>query len=1119
MDSREFILKILDLQEIANELSNRIELLNHNYQKKEDENTRQASIKSQSVWNSNEENIKKATHNRKEWLEYWDKYIQQIDSFEKAIQDSDRNKAGYNKTAFSSAQPDFNILNQLLAEINKKSFLGRVAGNWKESVWKYLDIIGQGKSYAYEKKAKVDSDYRSALSVFNERYQKELLNIEQEKNEQSYKNNAELTEKCNKVIEHYTKLLAPQMNFYKDLTNFKSFLGVDADCWVQYYPSSKYPSGVMIGNISQEIQIPDLCSSLIPEIPWDKYKNLTIPLVMDFFSPLNLYIKYSEDNHDVVFSGINSILLRIISKMPINSFRITYVDPIARGSNLKRLKVLSELNGCHICGKPAANKTDVALQLKILENLVDELSLTLATIGTVYDYNNLYKNKINYNIIVLNDFPNGLVGSALDSLEVIINNANKCGISVIITQKDNEKMEHSLGDLVEKIQDDFQIIDATTPEITVKLDGNDYPFAFSDENMVSIEYIDGILDEYSKGSVRDNSFKRIFDSNSPVKYLDSKVGLSIPFAIDSHNQICEIEVGGTLTSHSMVSGSTGSGKSNTLHALIAGILLNYHPDDVELWLVDYKRVEFAEYLKNTPPHVKIIGLERTEEFTFSLLDKLKEEFEYRMELFTKAHVTTIEAYNSLENVRSLPRIVLIIDEFHNLTQTIQGNQYYMTLFENALSEYRVFGLSCILSDQTIREGLRGMTDKGRMQVHNRIAMRNDISEIKDTLAVDNSYYSERLLDKIRTLGQGELVFKKEFKTRFGDTQTMIDKYLTLLITAQDREDLLKYIHNNVVNYRKKDLIVVEGQRRIDCNENDIQKMKGMIPQNKVALYIGTPSSLNPCFILPLEQKIDENVIVIGNDYDMRFSIIYYSIKSYLDNSSRRVLVFAHPDDDLYLRYKKYFRFRKNFKVINDISDICDTIQFLKESVSAKQNHDILLVTFGLDSIFEDMESQGKMRLSKEKASTVSDDSDYTGKVIKNVDSWIADFQKRAGLSIQQSSTDSETSMSSNDSNISQNKGYDARNDFVELLSIGSRYGVHIMANFESVKFLKRLNRSGFKLDTFKHKIALQMTKDEGYLYLDNSKYVTELDEISAIYNDSGSSYKLFRPYLLPTVEK
>lgn len=101
--------------------------------------------------------------------------------------------------------------------------------------------------------------------------------------------------------------------------------------------------------------------------------------------------------------------------------------------------------------------------------------------------------------------------------------------------------------------------------------------------------------------------------------------------------------------------------------LITSITLNYHPDDVELWLVDYNKVEFAEYISNMPPHVKLIGLERGTEFTFSLLEKVNEECQRRMEMFKRVGVSDITEYKRKFGVRSLPRIILIIDEFHQMT--------------------------------------------------------------------------------------------------------------------------------------------------------------------------------------------------------------------------------------------------------------------------------------------------------------------------------------------------------------------------------------------------------------------------------------------------------------------
>ena len=47
-----------------------------------------------------------------------------------------------------------------------------------------------------------------------------------------------------------------------------------------------------------------------------------------------------------------------------------------------------------------------------------------------------------------------------------------------------------------------------------------------------------------------------------------------------------------MNAHGLICGGTGSGKSSLLHMLISSIVMNYTPEDVEIWLSDYKITEF-----------------------------------------------------------------------------------------------------------------------------------------------------------------------------------------------------------------------------------------------------------------------------------------------------------------------------------------------------------------------------------------------------------------------------------------------------------------------------------------------------------------------------------------------
>lgn len=49
------------------------------------------------------------------------------------------------------------------------------------------------------------------------------------------------------------------------------------------------------------------------------------------------------------------------------------------------------------------------------------------------------------------------------------------------------------------------------------------------------------------------------------------------------------------------------------YSSIAGLIRNYHPDNVELWLADFKQLEFKRYIKHLPPHVKYVLLDESTE--------------------------------------------------------------------------------------------------------------------------------------------------------------------------------------------------------------------------------------------------------------------------------------------------------------------------------------------------------------------------------------------------------------------------------------------------------------------------------------------------------------------------
>ncbi len=135
--------------------------------------------------------------------------------------------------------------------------------------------------------------------------------------------------------------------------------------------------------------------------------------------------------------------------------------------------------------------------------------------------------------------------------------------------------------------------------------------------------------------------------------------------------------------HLLIAGATGSGKSVCLNTIIASILFKAHPSQVQLVLIDPKRLELSVYAALKHHHLAYREDLEEEVVTnpnnaVAILRSLEMEMERRYELLAKAGVRNIEDYNNwiktlsaeqrAESIhqRPLEYVVLIIDELADL---------------------------------------------------------------------------------------------------------------------------------------------------------------------------------------------------------------------------------------------------------------------------------------------------------------------------------------------------------------------------------------------------------------------------------------------------------------------
>src|SRR5439155_16183610 len=120
-----------------------------------------------------------------------------------------------------------------------------------------------------------------------------------------------------------------------------------------------------------------------------------------------------------------------------------------------------------------------------------------------------------------------------------------------------------------------------------------------------------------------------------------------------------LALGKGTAQHVLIAGKTGSGKSTLLHALITNVALHYSPEEVELYLVDFKKgVEFKTYATHELPHARVVAIESEREFGLSVLERLDAELRLRAEKFRAAGVQELRNYRQANSGQVLPRILL-----------------------------------------------------------------------------------------------------------------------------------------------------------------------------------------------------------------------------------------------------------------------------------------------------------------------------------------------------------------------------------------------------------------------------------------------------------------------------
>ena len=112
--------------------------------------------------------------------------------------------------------------------------------------------------------------------------------------------------------------------------------------------------------------------------------------------------------------------------------------------------------------------------------------------------------------------------------------------------------------------------------------------------------------------------------------------------------------------HLLIGGATGQGKSVFLHSLICSLVQDHSPKEVEVVLMDPKRVEFSGYAKLPHLHAHIVY---DPEHGTAMMKHIESVMDGRFSLFAEKGCGNITEYNNVTEGDGLPHTIVVIDEF------------------------------------------------------------------------------------------------------------------------------------------------------------------------------------------------------------------------------------------------------------------------------------------------------------------------------------------------------------------------------------------------------------------------------------------------------------------------
>lgn len=662
----------------------------------------------------------------------------------------------------------------------------------------------------------------------------------------------------------------------------------------------EFPRDVRIGHIQTGRSEPEL--QLVPcVVPLIGYRHILI-------------ISHGSIKQRAL-SLLQSIVLRVAVTFPPEAAIFRFIDPIGLGQNFPFKRLPERLR------QPSVYKEvdEIRAQLRLLK---DELArrnerYLARDYADIEEYNRAGDEVVEpYNLLCIADFPTGFDSDAGQRLISIAEQGVRTGIYLLAHMNADTPMIRDFD--LAAFKRHMTIIEAK--DDSFKVTHANHTFEFVPDETPPSDLFNGLLDRVAEVVGEDTSsvipFERFIPSLDQWWSKSAVDGIETPIGRIGALEEMTFVLGQSEKRHVLIGGLNGSGKTNLFHILINSIALNYSPDEVELYLIDFKEgVAFYPYATYRLPHARVVAIETEPEFGVSIFRQLLIELENRSRIFKQASDefgVAIQDYATYRKKtgRKLPRLVLIMDEFQK--QFEENNSLTnraATMLEDLARRCGAFGIHLVMGSQSVAIGNLPHNIYGQFET--RIGFKSNERDFAALMSPDN-VNAVKALEKI-----GEVIYNNRSGLPDGNSKGRV-----AWLRDEARTALLRRFSEQAGADHSKPLTVFRGDIPANIDENDQLRslyeldhwpsprevkdqfmLKDWVTAERpIMLYLGESAELKPATAAILRRRDRSNLLIVASDAEIAFGMLgaaCLSIPAFYEPNAVEIAIIDCADEGEY----------------------------------------------------------------------------------------------------------------------------------------------------------------------------------------------------------------------------